>query len=312
MDWRKYAVAAAKEYRLFWEENRKLRMALGFVPVVGQVLGAADAVAATLDPDADKLETALAYAGMIPAGKILQAGKQFKLTLGRKGAQRLKDAGLGDEIISEGEWRGQYIAEIQDDLAGTGKRLHATSQGPRIASLGEMTPDDMVAHTAYPELANLNVVANPSDARTRGSFHGTDGRIELDVPDNANLASFATRTLRHETQHAAQALENRPSEFRGANMSIGRTRYYTQPGEIMARVDSIRSNWTPEQRRMLPLTKHLEAEEARVGHALATGRHENIWNSAAATAQPEDILRNMEDIGDPSIYIDFVRGVGDK
>lgn len=68
-DFRQKTQALAAGYRDYWNEHAGMAMALGFVPVVGTVMGIADAVAAHNDERASLLEKTLSTAGILPFGK---------------------------------------------------------------------------------------------------------------------------------------------------------------------------------------------------------------------------------------------------
>jgi len=64
------SLAVAQRLRRFAQDNPKTDLALGFVPGVGQVYGAAQTAASLRDPEASGLEKGMAAASMLPFGKL--------------------------------------------------------------------------------------------------------------------------------------------------------------------------------------------------------------------------------------------------
>lgn len=313
---------AAQQYRAFWAEHPAVSIGLGFVPVLGQALGAIDALAAYGDPEASKLERGLATAGVIPVGKAIKHGRDF--IIGKKGIANLRRqraqvenaAGAGDDaalaakatgtepgssIVGKELIDGQYMAEIMDDLTQmrnlekirvAEKAVDGTPLNGKVGTLGDFLPESGELFSAYPWMKDVPVVTRPKKGSAFGASFGSTSadpktfQLNIDVPaDGGNLdEEHIANVLVHELQHGMQRFEDLPSNMLGANSrAAGWIPYMANPGEIMARVTEQRKKWTPEQRRALSFRDHWKAELNRLSEG------NTVYNDSFAR------LNKMED-----------------
>lgn len=269
-------VALAKALRGWQAENPAADLALGFVPGVGQLYGAATAAAAYADPDASGLERGLATAGMVPFGK--GADLLRKIAVGKKGIDRL---GQSPDLIP-GQWKGgdKKVRQELDDSKASLKPTEWNSY--RL----EEKLDFPELYRAYPELRSVWV--RPKEGRG-GTFYAPDeaypaGLIELGT---GLSPEELLRVLKHEVQHGVQHLEGYGPGYSGTYFK-GNPRYPRDAGEQEARVTQFRNQWPREMREEIPFVDHQRAEKWRL-------------NVAKERGNPELAAKDMRMMEDPGV-----------
>ena len=292
----------AQGYRQFWNDHPVAAIGTGFIPVIGTVLGAADAAAAYADPEAPDWEKALSTAGLLPfargAVKTARAARRgddlfpgMQIAAGPRGREALENVGAGGKIIRTENVPGfGEVSEIMDPPTNRFNLRRADPNKNPNTTVGVLEPDMDTLYEAYPGLEDVPVellgkkatdpdfIAGAWRPPKSISQHVTHGDISLKhLPQP--LVDYLTEVAkvgRHEIGHAIQFLERQAgnwSDIIGASPArVGYVGYGISKGEILTNVGSMyRANWPEALRREIPLSTHLKAEQMRIGLATKKG-----------------------------------------
>lgn len=321
---RNKAHTLAAEYRDFWAENAGLGLALGFVPVVGQVLGIADAVATHNDERATALDKTLATAGVLPLGKGLAAAKGLLRGRGAGGPimsvvgpttiQRAKDQGVEDLLTTphyDPDF-GTEVAELVDYGRVPQRVIDVTNNGrPRTGPLRALVPDEPLlqivdeAGDIPTTVTNVrrNAAGQLEPARAgegayqwRSPVEPRGGNLEIGTATKMNRLENADYdeiegAYVHERSHITQAEEVAKEiwdrKMSGTNVpASGHVGYFFNLGELDAEADRLRRKWPAELRNeMKP-------------HRFRAGMKKLMEENIAAGRVP---THGMENMADPAV-----------
>jgi hypothetical protein len=300
-DFRDKARQMSMEYRDFWAENAELGMAMGFVPVVGQVLGIADALAAHNDERASELEKGLATAGVLPLGKVVgalktlatgkgAAGPMLGMVLGPYHIKKVEEAGRAGELVGRhiDPRTGVETAEMVNRGTIKGSVIEQAQKGPQVGGrASEMLEGDVLAEID-PDYANMTTIAHAGRSLGHGEFRppGAGGKgaalgVGTGVPYSGRLSRADAESLAsivgHERKHYIDARDiaagNRKTRTGGSHPEVvGWHRYAQDTGEIDARLDEFRWNWDPADMESLKPWEHDMAYRKMMEDNVLVGR----------------------------------------
>jgi hypothetical protein len=239
------------------------------------------------------LEASLAMAKKL-RNQFFKAGKNPS-----KGARGMTDLVQGDPRINDqlaketGWWidpdSGKWMHELDDSRASPDYPF--LDQAKNNQMMGPMKGgghnavglEDALPH---PELAKLpegrrmmsevSVTHDPTDVGRGGKYSPMDDEITFGAPIDPNPKNMSDvrDTLLHETQHGIASREGFPI---GTNPEAAGSyeTYLKDPGEMTARMVSLRRNMTPDARRRFPMHRQIEEERFRLMDPLQQRRYQN-------------------------------------
>jgi hypothetical protein len=279
------SLSLAKGLRKWQEENPKTDMALGFVPGVGQVLGAAEAAAAARDPDASAVEKGMGALSVLPMGKVADKLRKIVITskLARQFPALAAKAKLADALAAQKKgskeiekatggdfWRDPTTGKVMHEIDDSGAEIDW-----QMADLASKADTDLGSVLTHPELMQIDPTMSDIKLKVDDAYlqskgwngayspqaPGYEPKITTkSVPKLINWRDMANwrNTLFHETQHAV--------DDAAGNLDIpskGRA-YWESPDEIRARLAASRIRMTPEGRKKYPFRQHILDEKERL------------------------------------------------
>jgi hypothetical protein len=255
------------------------KTALGFTPIVGDVMAGYDAIQAARQGNYG--EAALNAVGLLPfvppmAGIFVGKGSKTWNKAMNDLAQDLEKRGMSPEKIWEvtGNFKspdGQWRQEISDDAAKFRTNFDASiaSKANQYKGGIEGPLGGMLTHQelygAYPELLRTNRMTVtklpdwlPSSAESGMHSRTFSGKGKTDV--RAKTEAGALDTTIHELQHAVQNFEQFPAGGTESMFGLGDEafqKYRLLAGEAEARAAAARRLMTERQRRVtFPLNSY--------------------------------------------------------
>lgn len=255
------------------------KTALGFTPVVGDVMSGYDAIQAARQGNYG--EAALNAIGLLPfipsmAGVFVGKGaKTWNQTLNDL-AQQMEKQGAAPEQIwektgnfrgPEGNWRqeisdaaAKFRANFDASLASKANNYKSGIEGP-IGGMYEHAD----LYKAYPELLRTDRMTvtklpdwMPSSAESGMHSRTFGGKGATEIKGKSEPAALSSTT--HELQHAIQYLEGLPAGGAESMFGLGEEafrKYRLLAGEAEARAAAARRTMTNEQRRaVFPLSSY--------------------------------------------------------
>jgi hypothetical protein len=137
------------------------------------------------------------------------------------------------------------------------------------------------------------------DGKIMGQTWG-DGRPEVKVGETT--PERFRDLFNHEVQHAAQDYGDLNDPYRGAGQAEGLERYWSNPGEVEARVAALRSEMTPAERKLISFPAMVELERNITHTTLKNGMVEGgfgggtRWEHSMKLLAPQDLADIEADI----------------
>lgn len=248
-----------------WEEENPWKsLALGFVPVAGQVYGAASAAAALRDPEASALDKSLAGASVTPLGALAKTAK--KIIGGPVLAERAKKLGIEiPDWAKADDGRFYYpdpnLSDEGIDNMQRGNNLLSPSpdneyEDPEVylRTLFSDSPKTDLYNKLAPEMGGTRVRFDHYGPASWGGVDSTGKHMVVGGDDDMTNVPGTRQwheqmqeysdTIPHEMQHVMQKrIEKYPGGPKGRTGTNEKdagsvSAYYNNPGEKEARLNS--------------------------------------------------------------------------
>lgn len=289
-DFRQKTQELAGGYRDFWNEHSNVAMALGFVPVVGTVLGIADAVAAHNDERASGLEKTLATAGILPFGK---AAGLLKGALGGAGGpvsaiiggplilKRAREADKMDEFLTP-----HYDPDLKTEVAEFRRTPRAKQQYIDATNTGGTPYRTMPYSQAVENDPLVDIMPEVGDVRTSYTRVQNPGSVNPDNrPLNAGEGGFrwgpeGTQPLKGATMEIGTGTGGRPIAHADYE-EIDDALVHESSGHMAQAIEASAGNW-PKSHTGANMEKHgIVGYFGDSGEIGAEGRLRRGWTDAS-------------------------------
>lgn len=137
------------------------------------------------------------------------------------------------------------------------------------------------------------------DGKIMGQPWG-DGRPEVKVGE-VTPENFKD-LFNHEVQHAVQDYGDLTDPYRGASHADGQSAYWSNPGEVEARVAALRSQMTPAERAKISFPAMVELERNITHDKIKTGMKDGDfgggtrWEHSMKLLAPQELIDIEDDI----------------